>query len=83
MSGEQMTIATPRTPSKKMTVTEVIEHPELVEEVLLEQEEASRRIKKLGLRPLGKGLKSLIWGLRVYVFFMVVVVVINLVHTFH
>lgn len=48
-----------------------------------EYRESSSHIEGLGLRPLGTGLKSLIWGLRLYVLFMVVVVILNIVQTLH
>ncbi|CAB1128245.1 protein of unknown function [Candidatus Hydrogenisulfobacillus filiaventi] len=45
---------------------------------LLGEHRASReRIARLGLRPLGPGLRALIWALRVYVLLMVVLTVVS------
>lgn len=62
---------------------ELAEESQLFEAAVAEYRESSSRIEGLGLRPLGTGLKSLIWGLRVYVLFMVVVVILNIVQTLH
>ena len=53
------------------------------EAVVAEYRESTAHIDGIGQRPLGTGLKTLVWGLRVYVLFMVVVVVINIVQTLH
>ncbi|POB11253.1 hypothetical protein [Sulfobacillus sp. hq2] len=48
-----------------------------LEELLADHESAREKVEKLGRLPLSPTLKVIIWGLRVYVLFMVVVVVIN------
>lgn len=63
------------------TLTQLEEHPELVAEVLSEQHASWKRTEDLGLRPLGLGLHSLIWFLRLYVVFMVAVVGLNVFQT--
>lgn len=55
----------------------------LMGEVLDEYHVAIAHIESLGQRPLGSGLKVLMWSLRVYVLFMAVVVVLNVVQTLH
>lgn len=58
---------------------DVLAHPEWVETELAEQREAERRLAQLQERRLGPALKALIWALRIYVLFMAVVVVLNVV----
>ena len=62
---------------------ESAEDSQWFEAAVAEYRDSSSHIEGLGLRPLGIGLKSLIWGLRLYVLFMVVVVVLNIVQTLH
>lgn len=59
------------------------ENHELVDEALTEYRSSLAAIERLGLKTLSPGLRILIWALRVYVLFMVVVVVINVLHTLH
>ncbi len=81
MDINQMTILPPRNAFEKMRIAELANHPEVVKEILSEQQEALQHTSQLSLRKLGFGLKSLLWFLRLYVVFMTVVVVINVVHT--
>ncbi|NMP22871.1 hypothetical protein HIJ39_10975 [Sulfobacillus sp. DSM 109850] len=62
---------------------ERVDDTELFEAAVAEYRESAAHIEGLSLRPLGSGLKSLIWGLRLYVLFMVVVVILNIVQTLH
>ncbi len=61
----------------RMHLEELHERPELVQETLKEHHEAIQKIEGLGLRSFSPLLKITIWGLRVYVLFMVVVVLYN------
>ena len=81
MDTNELTIGLPRNALKNLSIAELSDQPEVVEEILFEQKEASKRTSQLGIRKLGKGMKSLIWLLRLYVIFMVVVVIINVAHT--
>lgn len=62
------------------THREMEKHPELVEALLTEQKEAMQRLENMGRMPLGWGLKTLIWGLRLYVVFMLVAVAFTVVN---
>lgn len=53
------------------------------EAAVAEYRESTAQIEGLGLRMLGNGLKGLIWGLRVYVLLMIIVVSVNVVQTLH
>ncbi|PSR23502.1 MAG: hypothetical protein C7B45_02895 [Sulfobacillus acidophilus] len=55
----------------------------LVAEALNEYRSSLHAVEQLDLLKMGPGLKSLIWGLRIYVLFMVGVVVINTIQTLH
>ncbi|MCY0900137.1 MAG: hypothetical protein OWU33_14655 [Firmicutes bacterium] len=55
----------------------------LADEALAEHYESVRHLETLGLKPLSSGLTVLIWGLRLYVLFMAVVVIVNVVQTVH
>lgn len=66
-----------------MGISELAENPELVHRLLQEHEESYHKTSHLTLRPLGPGLKATIWSLRLYVLFMIVVSVIQIVHTIH
>lgn len=81
MDIQELTMAPSRTAFKNTRVSALAHHPETVEEILSEQQEAIQHTAQLGLRKLGFWVKSLIWFLRVYVIFMVVVVIINVMHT--
>ncbi len=59
-------------------MTEMVDQETLVREAVLECRQSRERVDQLGLKPLTRGLKALIWGLRIYVLFMVVVVAVNL-----
>lgn len=60
-----------------------LRNEDLVEEALSEYRTSLASIEKLGLKQLSPGLKILIWALRGYVLFMVVVVIINVIQTLH
>ncbi len=64
-----------------LRLTDVCERPDLIEQTLKEHRNTQGRIQAVGRRTLGPWLKATIWGLRVYVLFMTVVVIINIVHT--
>jgi hypothetical protein len=65
--------------SRKPRMRDVLERPELADEVLAEYREAQVRIKTLGRATLGRKTRILIWALRIYVLFMLVVVAINII----
>lgn len=54
-----------------------------LEEALQEYQAALAHIQGLGIKPLSPSLKALIWGLRLYVVFMAIVVVFNVIQTLH
>ncbi|RIV18556.1 hypothetical protein D2Q93_13975 [Alicyclobacillaceae bacterium I2511] len=83
MSIEQLAAQVSNVVVDRMTLTEVKARPELVAEVLLEQREAAKRMERLTLRPLSRGLRGLMWLLRLYVLFMIAVVTINVIQIFH
>ncbi|MCY0878073.1 MAG: hypothetical protein OWU84_03895 [Firmicutes bacterium] len=56
---------------------------EWVQEALAEHQASVQHVERLGLKGLTPGLKLLIWGLRIYVLFMAVVVIVNVVQTVH
>lgn len=62
---------------------ELLDESQWFEAAVAEYRESSSRVEGLGLRPLGTGLKIVIWVLRFYVLFMVVVVIFNIVQTIH
>lgn len=64
---------------RRERLDDVLTHPEWVEKELAEQREAAQRLELLGERRLSPLLKALIWSLRVYVLFMAVVVIVNVV----
>lgn len=66
-----------------LRISELKEQPEVVHCLLHEHEESYRKTNNLTLRKLSPGLKALIWFLRVYVLFMIVVAVIQVVHSIH
>lgn len=68
---------------EKLAISQLVENPELVHELLLEHEESYNKTNTLTLRKLGPGLKITIWFLRVYVLFMIVVAVIQIINTLH
>jgi hypothetical protein len=55
----------------------------LVDEVLSEYRSAQEAVASIGRAKMGRGLTAVIWGLRVYVLFMIVVVAINTIQTLH
>jgi hypothetical protein len=55
----------------------------LVAEALNDYRSSLQAIDELGLLAMSPALKGLIWGLRLYVLFMVGVVVINVIQTLH
>jgi|BEDMetMinimDraft_2_1075160.scaffolds.fasta_scaffold09620_2 hypothetical protein len=61
---------------------EAIDVGELWAELAAEYQEASARIRRLGLRRLSPGMRGVIWLLRLYVVFMLGVVAANLVGLF-
>ncbi|MHB1684640.1 MAG: hypothetical protein ACYCYO_17745 [Bacilli bacterium] len=62
-----------------LRLTDVYERPGLIDQTLQEHLDTRVRIRKLGQRTLSPWLKTVIWSLRVYVLFMTVVVIINIV----
>lgn len=48
-----------------------------IEELLADHETARDKVEHLGRLRLSPTLKAIIWGLRIYVLFMVVVVIVN------
>ncbi|MCL5065410.1 MAG: hypothetical protein M1600_10135 [Firmicutes bacterium] len=54
-----------------------------VDEVLAEHRASQVQIEQLGLLKLSTGLKGLMWLLRLYVIFMVVVVIVNVFQQTH
>ena len=62
----------------RVRLEEIGGHPEWVDATLREHREAEQRVAELGRRRLSQPLRAVIWGLRVYVLFMVVVVIINI-----
>jgi hypothetical protein len=71
------------TEAHKASLSELSFSPLLVKKALQEHEESQNKTKHLGERKLGPGLKIFLWGLRLYVVFMVVVVVINVSRSIH
>ncbi len=67
----------------KVILSELRLKPQLVKNVLQEYKESQKRMQHLSERKLGLGLKIVIWGLRFYVVFMVVVVAINVSQSIH
>lgn len=57
--------------------------PAVVQDILREHIESQQHTEGLTLRKLSPGVKATIWLLRLYVLFMAVVVVINVVQTVH
>ncbi|QSO53117.1 hypothetical protein JZ785_04285 [Alicyclobacillus curvatus] len=68
---------------RSLGISELKEKPEVVHRLLHEHEESYRKTNNLTLRKLSPGLKAMIWFLRVYVLFMIVVAVIQVVHSIH
>ncbi|PWI58428.1 hypothetical protein BM613_03810 [Sulfoacidibacillus thermotolerans] len=62
-----------------MRLKELHEKPEVIEETLREHKEALQKVEQLGLRPLSPLVRVTIWGLRLYVLFMVVIVIVNVI----
>jgi hypothetical protein len=81
MDTQELTMSPSRTAFKNTRVSDLSHHPETVDEILSEQQAAIEHTAQLGLRKLGFWVQSLIWFLRVYVVFMIVVVIINVMHT--
>ncbi len=67
----------------KASLSELSCNPHLVKKVLQEHKESQNKTAHLGERKLCPGLKIFLWGLRLYVVFMVVVVVINVSQAIH
>lgn len=67
----------------KVILSELRLKPQLVKNVLQEYKESQKRMQHLSERKLGLGLKIVMWGLRFYVVFMVVVVAINVSQSIH
>jgi len=59
----------------------VTQNPDV--ELLKEHRESRSMVEQLGLRPIGPGLQILLWSLRLYVLFMIAVVVLNTMQTLH
>jgi hypothetical protein len=70
-------------PLDKLNMSRLAQQPEKIRELLKEHAESEEKTKALTLRKLGPGLKITIWLLRIYVIFMAVVVVINVIQTVH
>ena len=81
MDAQELTMTPSRTAFKNTRVSDLSHHPDTVDEILSEQQAAIQHTTQLGLRKLGFWVKSLIWFLRLYVVFMVVVVIISVMHT--
>lgn len=69
--------------ARDLDVEKLQAQPDLVQQVLEEHAQGLDRTERLTLRKLGPGLKVTIWLLRVYVLFMVVVVIINVFQNVH
>ncbi|WP_053961189.1 hypothetical protein [Sulfobacillus thermosulfidooxidans] len=54
-----------------------------IDRLLEDHNKARQHIEELGLLPLSPALKGTIWGLRIYVLFMIVVVVMNVIQNMH
>ena len=67
----------------KVILSELRLKPQLVKNVLQEHKESQKRMQHLSERKLGLGLKIFMWGLRVYVVVMVVVVAIQVSQSIH
>lgn len=72
-----------RSSVRDLDVQKLQTQPELVQQVLEEHVQGLGHTEQLTLRKLGPGLKATIWLLRIYVLFMVVVVVINVFQSVH
>lgn len=59
------------------------EHRELVDQALNDYRQSVEHSQRLGLRSLPRGLRIVIWALRLYVLFMVAVVLMNLLENLH
>lgn len=58
--------------------------PEVVLSLLeADQVVAAKQQTRFGRRPLGLGMRVLMWGLRIYVIVMLVIVVISVMHAVH
>ncbi|MCY0901869.1 MAG: hypothetical protein OWU32_06720 [Firmicutes bacterium] len=68
---------------RKMRLDRLQRQPEVVGEILKEHVERQQQTEGLTLRKLSPGVKAMIWFLRLYVVFMTVVVVVNVVQTVH
>ncbi len=68
---------------QRVVLSELRLKPQLVKNVLKEHKESQKKMQNLSERKLGLGLKIFMWGLRFYVVFMVVVVVINVAQSLH
>ena len=66
-----------------MILSELRHKPQLVKNILQEHKECQHKTERLGERKLGPGLKIFLWGLRLYVIFMIVIVVINISQSIH
>ncbi len=75
--------ALPSAEDHKVILSELRLKPQLVKNVLQEYKESQKRMQHLSERKLGLGLKIVMWGLRFYVVFMVVVVAINVSQSIH
>ncbi|MDA8333866.1 MAG: hypothetical protein M0Z41_02570 [Peptococcaceae bacterium] len=51
--------------------------PHLVKTILQEHKDGQKRTRHLGRRTIGRGLQIFLWGLRIYVFAMLLIVLIN------
>jgi hypothetical protein len=67
----------------KARLSELRHSPHLVKNILQEHKETQKRMQHLSERKLGPGLKIFLWGLRLYVVFMVIVVAINVSQSIH
>ena len=67
----------------KVILSELRLKPQLVKDVLQEYKENQKWMQRLSERKLGLGLKIVMWWLRFYVVFMVVVVAINVSQSIH
>lgn len=68
---------------EQIRINRLQQNPELVSELLQEHKQNMKQTSQLGLRRLGPGLKITIWSLRLYVLFMLIVVIMNIMQTLH
>jgi len=68
---------------REMRLDRLRRQPEVVGEILKEHVASQQQTEGLTLRKLSPGVKVMIWFLRLYVVFMTVVVIVNVIQTVH